>query len=65
MKSIKLSPQQWEVVNTLKKYPNDMVMFNGHITGGHGICFKSRTINALIEKGVIVDGRLSPNIWIE
>jgi len=59
MKTIKLSPKQQQVVDTMKKYPLDMVMFNGCMTGGHGVSFELRTINALQSKGIIVNGRLT------
>lgn len=43
----------------LKKYPRELVMDDGYITGGHGIQFDLRTINSLKRKGIIVNGKLS------
>jgi hypothetical protein len=57
----KLSNSQQYVVDTLNKYPNVIVMSDGWITGGHGIQFDLRTVNALKRKKVIFNNRLHKN----
>lgn len=57
--NMKLTQSQDNVVFVLEKYPNDMIMFNGWITGGHGIQFDMGTVNSLTRKGIIINGKLS------
>ena len=61
-KKLSLSERQQKVVDTLKKYPKDMIMHNGCMTGGHGVQFDLRTVEALKRKGVIVNGKLTEGI---
>lgn len=56
---MKLSIKQFKVIETLRMYPNEMVMSNMWITGGHGIKFDGRTIDSLIKRKIIINGRLS------
>lgn len=57
---MKLSYKQKKVIEMLKKYPNEMVMHNYWITGGHGIQFDGRTIESLKRRGIItVNNKLS------
>ena len=55
---MKLSEKQQYVINILRQYPNDMIMFNGFITGGHGIKFDLRTVESLKKRGIIENGKL-------
>jgi len=55
---MKLTDKQQSVIDTLKKYPNDMIMHGGWITGGHGIKFDMRTVESLKKKGIIEGGKL-------
>lgn len=57
-KDVKLTTSQLYVIDTLNKYPNEIVMRDGYITGGHGVQFDLRSINALKRKKVIVNDRL-------
>lgn len=61
-KKLSLSERQQKVVDTLKKYPKDMIMFNGCMTGGHGVKFDLRTVESLKRKGVIVNGKLNEEV---
>lgn len=54
----KLSEKQQQLIDTLNKYPNDMIMFNGYMTGGYGIKFDKRTINSLKDRGILFNGKL-------
>lgn len=56
---IKLSAKQQETVEILERYPNEMIMFNGWLTGGHGIKFNKSSVEALKKKGVIYQGKLT------
>lgn len=56
---MKLTENQKKVIETMRKYPNDIVMFDGWMTGGHGVKFDLKTVDSLKAKGVIVDGKLS------
>jgi hypothetical protein len=53
------TPNQQKVIDILLKYPKEMIMFNGWITGGHGIKFDMRTIQSLKNKGIIQNGKLT------
>ena len=55
---IKLTEKQQKVIDILEKYPNEMIMFNGWITGGHGVKFDMRTVESLKKKGIIEGGKL-------
>jgi hypothetical protein len=55
----KLSEKQKEAIAVLRKYPNDMVMFNYWMTGGHGIRLDARTVESLKKRGIISGGKLS------
>jgi hypothetical protein len=59
MSKIKFTPNQQKVIDILTKYPNEMIMHNGWITGGHGIKFDMRTVESLRNKKVIVNGKLN------
>ena len=50
---MKLSNSQCEALKVLRKYPNEIIMNDGWITGGHGIRFNLKTIGSLINKGLI------------
>jgi len=54
-----ISQSQDNVIFVLRKYPNEMIMHNGWLTGGHGIQFDMRTINSLVKRGIIINGKLS------
>lgn len=56
---MKLSTTQQDALNKLGKYPNDRVMHNGFITGGHGMKFKLRTIESLEKKGLVDRGKIT------
>jgi len=58
MSKIKFTDNQQKVIDILNKYPNEMIMFNGWITGGHGIKFDMRTVESLKKKGIIKCGKL-------
>lgn len=58
----KLTEKQQKVIAILKQYPNEMIMHNGWLTGGHGIEFDMRTIESLKKRKIIVDGRLNKPI---
>lgn len=53
---MKISDSQLKALRTLFKYPQDSVMFNGHITGGHGVKFNLATVYALKSKGLVTPG---------
>jgi hypothetical protein len=55
---MKLTDKQQSVIDTLKKYPNDMIMHGGWMTGGHGIKLDLRTVESLRKKGIIEGGKL-------
>ena len=57
-KEVKLTDKQKFVIEVLRRYPKDMIMFNGWITGGHGVKFDMRTVESLKRKGIIKDGKL-------
>jgi len=54
----KLTDKQQNVIDILKKYPNDMIMHGGWMTGGHGIKLDLRTVQSLRKKGIIECGKL-------
>lgn len=56
---MKLTKSQIETILILRKYPNDMIMFNGHMTGGHGVKIKLNTFKSLERLGIIENGKLS------
>lgn len=56
---MKLTENQKEAILKMRKYPNDMVMFNGYMTGGHGIKIKLNTIRALKRLKIIENGKLT------
>lgn len=56
---MKLTENQKEAILKMRKYPNDMVMFNGYMTGGHGIKIKLNTIRALERLKIIENGKLT------
>ena len=58
-KTMKLTKNQKEAILNMRKYPNDIVMFNGYMTGGHGVKIKLNTIKALERLGIIENGKLT------
>jgi hypothetical protein len=56
---MKLTDNQKKAIINMRKYPNDMVMFNGYMTGGHGVKIKLNTLNALKRLGIVKDGKLT------
>lgn len=58
MRKEKLTGQQIEYIKILRQY-DEIVMDDGWLTGGHGICFDLRTVRALERKKIIVYDRLS------
>lgn len=50
---MKLSAKQKEALRILQKYPNEIVMTNGSLTGGHGVRLDMRTVISLKERGLI------------
>ena len=56
---IKITTNQKCAIKTLRKYPNDMIMFNGRLTGGHGVKINLSTVNALRRLNLIYDGKLT------
>lgn len=50
---IKLSEKQKEALLILRKYPNDIVMYDGWLTGGHGVKMNLNTVEALKNKGLV------------
>lgn len=56
---MKLSKEQKRTIEILNKYPKDMIMFNGWITGGHGIRFNMKTVESLKKRGLIYNGKLT------
>lgn len=53
MAKIKLSDNQTKALRILQMYPTAIIMSDGWLTGGHGICFDNRTVNALRNKDLI------------
>lgn len=52
----KLTDKQKQIIVTLRKYPNDLIMMLDSgcwLTGGHGVHFDKRTLNSLRDKGLI------------
>lgn len=61
---MKLSLSQKNVLDILKQYPNVIIMYDGYITGGHGIKLDMRVVNALKRNGLITsDNRLSKKYY--
>lgn len=57
---MKLSKTQIEAVELLRKYPNEMIMFNGCLTGGHGTQKINRnTIGSLKNLGIIENNKIT------
>jgi hypothetical protein len=54
-----LTKIQKEAIINMRKYPNDIVMFNGYMTGGHGVKIKLNTISALERLGIIENAKLT------
>lgn len=55
----KLSKNQIEVINTLKKYKNSRIMFDGYLTGDVGVKLKMNTVKSLERIGIIDRGQLT------
>lgn len=49
----KLTHNQSIALEILRQHPNEIVMNNGYLTGGHGIKINRSTINSLRDKGVL------------
>lgn len=58
VKTKKITDKQQEVIDTLLKYPNAIIMINGWLTGGHGVKLDLRTVKSLESRGVIKNGKL-------
>lgn len=56
---MKLSENQKDAIKTMRQYPNDIVMWNGCMTGGHGVRVKLNTINSLKRLGIVEGGKLT------
>lgn len=56
---MKLSKNQIETIKLLRQYPKELIMFNGYLTGGHGIRVDLRTLEALKNKGLIERDKLT------
>lgn len=56
---VKLSQSQNNVIFILQKYPNEMITYDGWLTGGHGIQLDMRTVNSLKKRRLIVGGKLA------
>lgn len=54
-----MTTKQKRIIEILKKYPHEMIMHDGYLTGGHGIKFDKRSLNALENKGVLYNGKLN------
>lgn len=54
----KLTSSQIYVIEVLKKY-DCMIMHDNWVTGGHGVKFDGRSIEALKKMGIINAGRLT------
>lgn len=50
---MKLSDKQKEALLILRKYPDDIVMSDGYLTGGHGIRLNMRVVSSLKMKGLV------------
>lgn len=50
---MKLSKSQIETIRVLRQYPDDIVMCDGWLTGGHGVRLNLGTVNALKKRGLI------------
>lgn len=57
----KLTMKQANAIDLIAKYPKDMVMDSGWMTGGHGIKIDLRTLNSLKRMGAVVQGKINPN----
>lgn len=58
-RNMKLSKNQIAAMKLMQKYPNDMIMFNGVMTGGHGGRVKKNTLNSLVNLGLVSQGKLT------
>jgi hypothetical protein len=58
VKTKKLTDKQQEVIDTLLKYPNTIIMISGWLTGGHGVKLDLRTVKSLESRGIIVNKKL-------
>ena len=50
---MKLTEAQIAVVEILRMYPDEIVMSDGYLTGGHGIYLNMRTVRVLKRLGLI------------
>lgn len=50
---MKLSTNQIKTIKVLREYPNDMAMYDGWLTGGHGIKLNLKSVQSLKDKGLI------------
>lgn len=58
---MKFTEKQQSCIDILRKYPDDIIMWNGWLTGGHGIKLDMRTVGSLKNRGVIINYKLSAN----
>jgi hypothetical protein len=55
---IKLSTDQKNIIKILRKY-DCIIMHNNWVTGGHGIRFNGKSIEALKRRGILQSGSLT------
>lgn len=50
-----LSAPQKKAIATLRHYPNEMIMHDGYLTGGHGVRINTVIIAALERREIIIN----------
>lgn len=48
-----LTENQIEIIKTMRKYPDDMIMQDGFLTGGHGVKFNMASVRVLKKRKLI------------
>lgn len=54
-----LTDTQKEAIKLMMRYPNEMIMHNGWLTGGWGVRIKLNTVHSLEKKGLVYRGKLT------
>lgn len=59
IKTMKLSKNQLDAIEILKKHPTAIIMNDGYLTGGVGIRIKSTTAKSFEKLGLTRNGRIT------